>query len=269
MSSGTTALRKRPFPELSDAPLVAADIEALAESVDTTPTFTVGALSARPTTGMAAGDMHFVTGDSTASNNGITYQYDGTKWVCPHSMADGRVGEVRDYTGTSDPVDPDGVTRWVIADGRPLNRADYPVAFALWAETFGAGDGTSTFNIPDGRGKAIIGTGQGSGLTNRNLGDHGGEETHLLTGAESGERGHGHGVTDPGHEHSTEVPSNNTETTAYTTGFNNFTETGSITGITGSNTTGLTVNSIGASNASNAHNNMQPFLALPHIVRVQ
>ena len=51
-------------------------------------------------------------------------------------------------------------------------------------------DGTS--NTPDLRGKFILGAGQGVGLTNRNLTDTGGEETHVLTIPEMPSHTHGY-----------------------------------------------------------------------------
>jgi microcystin-dependent protein len=49
---------------------------------------------------------------------------------------------------------PDG---WLLADGAAVSRARYPELFACFGETFGAGDGTTTFNLPDLRGRAIFG----------------------------------------------------------------------------------------------------------------
>ena len=69
---------------------------------------------------------------------------------------------------------------WMICDGRSLNRADYPKLFALIGTAFGSDD-SSTFKIPDARGRVTGTVGQGSGLTNRTLGAIVGEETHTLT----------------------------------------------------------------------------------------
>ena len=52
-------------------------------------------------------------------------------------------------------------------------------------------DGTN--GTPDLRGRFIVGSGQGTGLTNRKVGDSGGEETHLLTSNEIPP--HGHAIT--------------------------------------------------------------------------
>lgn len=264
MSSGTTTLRKRPYPELTDAPVVAADIQALAESTDTAPTFGVGTLANRPSSGMAAGDIYFVSGDPTPSNNGITFQYDGAKWVCPHSMADGRIGEVREYVGTEDPVDPDGVTRWVLADGRPLSRTGYPVAFALCGETWGAGDGSTTFNIPDRRGRVAVGAGQGSGLTARTLAATGGEETHALSQAELATHRHTFGSAQD------RVPG--TRFTGGLTWSANSAVAGTAVAVLSPEGSNVIIDALANTDGAGdgaAHNNMQPFVGMNFIVRVQ
>lgn len=61
--------------------------------------------------------------------------------------------------------------------------------FALLGTSFG-GDGINTFALPDLRGRAPIGQGQGSGLSNRTLGEKVGEESHALTPAEVGVHTH-------------------------------------------------------------------------------
>lgn len=42
--------------------------------------------------------------------------------------------------------------RWLFCDGRELSRTDYPELFEAIGTTYGEGDGTTTFNIPDRRG---------------------------------------------------------------------------------------------------------------------
>lgn len=55
------------------------------------------------------------------------------------------------------------------------------VGVAIVVAPFGIGDGSTTFNVPDSRGRAAIGAGAGSGLTARTLGATGGEENHTMT----------------------------------------------------------------------------------------
>lgn len=55
---------------------------------------------------------------------------------------------------------------------------------------YGNGDGSTTFTLPDTRGRSSIGLGQGSGLSPRLPGEYGGEELHSLTSGENGPHGH-------------------------------------------------------------------------------
>ena len=83
---------------------------------------------------------------------------------------------------------PPALYHW--ADGSALSRTAYPDLFAAIGTTFGVGDGSTTFNLPDCRSRTIVAVGAGAGLTNRSLGQTGGEETHALTGGETGLHSH-------------------------------------------------------------------------------
>ncbi len=76
------------------------------------------------------------------------------------------VGEMRLYAGTVAP------TYWLMC-----NSTMYAALFAVIGTTFGSGNGTTTFNIPDMRGRAPIGVGTGIGLTARALAATGGAES--------------------------------------------------------------------------------------------
>lgn len=112
-------------------------------------------------------------------------------------------GEIRAFSGA---VAPAG---WLACNGATVLRATYPsLAAACIGGACGSGDGVTTFTLPDGRGRALIGAGQGPGLANRVIGQTIGEESHLLSIAEMpshshgvNDPGHGHGVNDPGHTH--------------------------------------------------------------------
>ena len=71
-------------------------------------------------------------------------------------------------------------------EGQEANRVSYANLFAEIGTAYGAGNGTTTFNVPDHRGRAPIGTGTGAGLTARARGEKLGEETHTLDNAEIG-----------------------------------------------------------------------------------
>jgi microcystin-dependent protein len=69
---------------------------------------------------------------------------------------------------------------WAFCAGQILSIAQNTALFSILGTTFG-GDGVQTFALPDLRGRTPVGTGQGPGLTNINLGDRGGAETVTLT----------------------------------------------------------------------------------------
>lgn len=68
---------------------------------------------------------------------------------------------------------------WALCDGRLLSRAEYGELFKLFGTTYG-GEGTASFALPDLRGRAPVGQGQGVGLSPRPLGQSFGAETHGL-----------------------------------------------------------------------------------------
>lgn len=61
-----------------------------------------------------------------------------------------KVGTIKAFGGS---VAPFG---WLICDGSAISRTLYAALFDVIGETYGAGDGTTTFNLPNG--KAVIGT---------------------------------------------------------------------------------------------------------------
>lgn len=65
---------------------------------------------------------------------------------------------------------------WMLCDGRELFRSEYAELFAAIGESYGAGDGSTTFKIPDYRGRVVIGEGQNIELTTRLRGQVGGSE---------------------------------------------------------------------------------------------
>lgn len=79
-------------------------------------------------------------------------------------MSAAMVGQIIMFGGTTPPGG------WKKCDGSAISRADYSALFNVIGTTWGSGNGTTTFNLPDLRGRAPIGAGQGSGLTSRTLG---------------------------------------------------------------------------------------------------
>lgn len=111
-------------------------------------------------------------------------------------------GAIFDWAGGVTP--PGG---YLLCDGSAVSRAAYADLFLVMGVTFGPGDGVTTFNLPDYRGRSPMGAGAGPGLTARLPGDILGEENHVLTVSELAththlQNAHTHSITDPGHDHS-------------------------------------------------------------------
>ena len=92
--------------------------------------------------------------------------------------ADFPIGTLSMFGGSTAP------SKWLLCNGAAVSRITYADLFTAISTTYGVGDGTTTFNVPDFRGRAPIGAGQGSGLTARTIGTKIGEEEHLTTIAE-------------------------------------------------------------------------------------
>ncbi|MEZ5691204.1 MAG: tail fiber protein [Rickettsiales bacterium] len=100
------------------------------------------------------------------------------------------IGGVISYDGSTEPAN------WMFCDGRAISRTTYSDLYAAIGTTFGVGDGSTTFNIPDRRGIFDVGkddmggtsagriTSSGGGVDGTVLGETGGSETHTLTESE-------------------------------------------------------------------------------------
>lgn len=105
-------------------------------------------------------------------------------------------------------------TGWLLCDGSTVSRTTYATLYGILGTTFGAGDGSTTFNLPDYRSRVVVGAsdqnpvggalGQvsatvalGAGRTARAKAATGGEETHVLTTGELASHQH----TTPSHSH--------------------------------------------------------------------
>jgi microcystin-dependent protein len=91
-------------------------------------------------------------------------------------MDDVFIGQIMLFAGDFVP------SGYVACDGSLLAIADNQELFALLGTYYG-GDGNTTFAVPDLRGRIPIGTGKGRGMTNRVLGEAGGEAAVTLTPA--------------------------------------------------------------------------------------
>lgn len=138
------------------------------------------------------------------------------------------------------PFIPDG---FLACDGAAVSRTTYSTLFSIYGTTFGSGDGSTTFNLPDLRGRVPIGIGTGPGLTNRNLGEQIGSETHALSASELAP--HTHQYFSP-----TVIGSF-------------FTEGGGPT----ASTIGIVSTQTGSSGSGTPHTNMQPGLGINFIIK--
>lgn len=84
-------------------------------------------------------------------------------------------------------------TGYLKANGSAVSRTTYATLFSAIGTIYGAGDGSTTFNLPDLRGEFVRGWDDGRGLD-------GGRGFATVQGDDY--RSHGHGVNDPGHSHS-------------------------------------------------------------------
>jgi microcystin-dependent protein len=89
-------------------------------------------------------------------------------------MSDPFIGQIMQVGFAYAPVN------WMTCQGQILQVGQNQALFALLGNRFG-GNGSTTFGLPDARGRTLIGTGVGPGLTPRQLGQNGGVEQENLT----------------------------------------------------------------------------------------
>jgi microcystin-dependent protein len=145
---------------------------------------------------------------------------------------------------------PDG---YLLCAGQAVSRATYADLFGAIGTTYGIGDGSTTFNLPDLRGRVAAGrddmggaaanrlTAAGSGIAGTTLGAAGGAETHTLTTAQM-----------PAHTHTIlggdTTPASFTSRAGQGDGNNNYNW------------------STGSAGSGAAHNNAQPTIVLNHVI---
>jgi microcystin-dependent protein len=145
-------------------------------------------------------------------------------------------------------------TNWLLCDGSEVSRTTYSKLFNVVGTQFGVGNGSTTFNVPDLRGRTII---MVDGAANRitaastggasadTLGGSGGAQTHTLTTSEI-----------PAHAHN--IQSHHGDGASPNPILNQ------ITDDTGAGTTGNV--STDNQGGGGAHSNTQPWLALNYII---
>jgi microcystin-dependent protein len=120
-----------------------------------------------------------------ADASGLEY-VDDAVWNVP-------TGAILPFGGSSAP------TGFLLCNGAAVSRSTYSALYAAIGTAFGAGDGSTTFNLPDLRGRFPCGA---ESSTDHDLGETGGEAAHTLTESEI-----------PSHDHSVNPPSTSTGTT--------------------------------------------------------
>jgi len=161
-------------------------------------------------------------------------------------MSSPYIGEIRMFAGNFAPAG------WAFCNGATLPISENDVLFQLIGTTYG-GDGQSTFNLPDLQGRLPMHQGQGSGLSNRTLGEQGGVETVTLTTSQI-----------PLHSHAPlSVSGSGNQTTPQ-----NGVWAGVTSSIYTSNAPATPFNATlgGNSGGSQPHDNMMPYLAINFII---
>lgn len=148
-------------------------------------------------------------------------------------------GTVSAFAGSSAP------TGYALCDGSAVNRTTQAALFAVIGTTYGVGDGSTTFNLPDLRGRVVAGLGESLlGATADSLGDDNGliadTKEHTLTEAEM-----------PSHSHTYQKPL-----------YRNL-----VPGGGGTYSYASTATQTSNTGDGEAHNNVQPTIILNYIIK--
>jgi len=146
---------------------------------------------------------------------------------------------------------------WLACNGSAVSRTTYSDLYALIGTTYGAGDGSTTFNVPDLRGRTLIGTdglAAGSFTANLgtldNIGGTGGAQNHTLTAAQM-----------PSHTHS-QTAQNNCGHDNCNGGW-----AVNVREDRASSRSRYNLNNITSAGGGESHNTVQPSLAISYLIK--
>lgn len=164
------------------------------------------------------------------------------------------IGEIRVFAGNFAPKG------WAFCNGDILPIRAYTALFSLLGVSYG-GNGTTTFALPNLKGTAPMGAGQGPGLSSRSLGDTDGEATHTLTNSEL--PAHNHAIACTGGPGTLAGPKGN-----YFAGSQEDRGTGiaNDTPYDPASDSMMSPALLLPNGGSGAHNNMQPYLGINYII---
>ena len=163
------------------------------------------------------------------------------------------IGEVRWFAGSFAP------RGWAKCDGQLLPINQYQAMFSILGTQYG-GDGRTTFALPDMRGRSMLHAGTGPGLTNQKIGSKSGSETVVLNSTQL-----------PNHSHALRADSSGGDSVLPNDRV--ISKAGRLRvfadNAEGTNGINMGASSISDMGASQAHNNMQPYVTATCIIAVQ
>jgi microcystin-dependent protein len=213
----------------------------------------------------------------------------GTPYVATYNNSDGAfylkgffgnpynipLGAGIDFWGTTAPN-----SSFAFPYGQAISRTTYASLFALLGTTYGNGDGSTTFNLPDCRGRVTAkldnmgGSAAGRltasyfGSNASSLGAVGGNESHTLTAAEIPAHTHPNTLSDPGHSHQgSGIGVNQLNPGSGTTNIFIIQGNGSK-GVTDSATTNTIINNNPNTGGGSAHPVVQPTVICNYLIRI-
>jgi microcystin-dependent protein len=160
------------------------------------------------------------------------------------------IGGVTQYAGATSPS-----ANWAICDGTAVSRTTYATLFARIGTTYGVGNGTTTFNLPNVKGKVIAGL-DSTQTEFDTLGETGGAKTHTLTSAEM-----------PSHTHIQDSHSHNVTWDGVGAAAGGLSVWG-LQGNTNNKGTSGTTATNQNTGGGGAHNNLQPYIVMNYLIRM-